>query len=612
MRIFSGAVAAARDGEEEEEMASQQQQQQQPLVTFATITTATTTRRTTASVLSSYATLENAAAAAALCVVPAAGLVAPLLLRHARLRGTATTTSSTTTTDTTTRTAAPPALPRPPPPPKPGDLVAWISKAAAAQQRAQQQEQQRKQQQQQQQKMGGQSEEGRTYAAGAAAAAVVVPPPLAGGSGGTFWQQTLTLSRYAPRLSSSGDGAPSYEATQSPSVPLGVVLLDGKWMWHSGHSAEEDEGGREGGGEEPVVYISDMPDWASTRHLGELIVVRACERGDVDDVLMRTMQYPGVRYEILFSDDEDEEEEQGGHPSSYSILPHLHFRPHHPPPPPEAATAANAMYACWVTSIAGTHLRTPIEHGPLHHHGIDTGEGTILHYSGGEIRLDPLPSLLAQHLAPHRLVAVRQGPQTEREIMAVIARGLSRLGEKDYCVIRNNCEHLASWATRERHVSSQVESTCMAAGGVVGGTAAFVLGVGCATMPLWAVPLMVVSGGVMGGAAVCGLVQKAVGGERVWEGGREGGDVVDLTGGEEEGGGEGGVVGMLLEDDEDEDSKMEEEEEGGREGVGEYVMVDSNEEADELLLFSASVIPSSTSSSSSSSFAAGCLLQINT
>jgi len=388
-------------------------------------------------------------------------------------------------------------------------------------------------------------------------------------------------------------------------------------MWHSGHSnGNEGEGGREGGGEEPVVYISDLPDWASTRHLGELIVVRACERGNVNDVLLRMMQYPGVRYEILFSEEEDEGEEQGGHhPSSFSTLPHLRFRARHPPPPPEAATAANAMYACWVTSIAGTHLCTPIEHGPLYHHGIDTGEGTILHYSGGEVRLDPLPSLLAQHLAPYRLVAVRQGPQTEGEIMEVMARVLSRLGEKRYCVVGNNCEHLASWATRERHVSAQVESTCMVTGGLVGGLAAFVGGVGCATMPLWAVPLLVVSGGVMGGAAVCGLVNKAVGGERAWEGereggvGKEGGELVDLTWGGE-GRREGGVVGMLLEDD-DEDSKIEEEE-GGREGGGEYVMVGSNEEADELLLFSASVPSSSTSSSSS--FAARCLpslLRIN-
>jgi len=155
----------------------------------------------------------------------------------------------------------------------------------------------------------------------------------------------------------------------------------------------------------------------------------------------------------------------------------------------------------------------------------------------------------------------------------------------------------------------------MVTGGLVGGLAAFVGGVGCATMPLWAVPLLVVSGGVMGGAAVCGLVNKAVGGERAWEGereggvGKEGGELVDLTWGGE-GRREGGVVGMLLEDD-DEDSKIEEEE-GGREGGGEYVMVGSNEEADELLLFSASVPSSSTSSSSS--FAARCLpslLRIN-
>ena len=454
---------------------------------------AATTTATAPSMLVSLVTLETAVRAASL-VVPAVSVLAPALLALRAERPATTTTvaatgtgavtnintaaEATANTTTTTTTTLPPAQPLPPQP-KAGDLVVWISKAAAArQQRAQQEQEARADEEGENNKKQkrGEQEECQQELEGILTAAVL--------DGGNLWKQTLTLSRYAPRLSSGGGhGAPSYEA-QSPPVPLGVCVMDGKWMFHNGKE-----------GEEATIFIVDLPDPLATRHLGQLVILRAAEEEDVDEILLRTMQCPGVhRYEVVESDGVSGSAEL----SSFSPL-----------PLPEMATAANAHYACWSTSVAGAHLRTPIEQGPLYHHCIDSGEGTIIHYSGGEVRLDPLYVLLSKDLAPHRLVTVNNASrlQTETEIVEALGRAMGRLGERNYCVIKNNCEHLANWATMETHVSSQVSQGSIGLGCVLGSLGAFALG--CASAPVWALPLLGISGAAIGSFVVHGAVTHA-------------------------------------------------------------------------------------------------------
>ena len=97
--------------------------------------------------------------------------------------------------------------------------------------------------------------------------------------------------------------------------------------------------------------------------------------------------------------------------------------------------------------MAGAHLRTPIERGPLTHHAVDTGEGTVIHYSGGVVRMDELYVLLAgrEALSPHRLQTVngaRLARATEAEVLRCLARLTSRLGDRRYCILSNNCETL--------------------------------------------------------------------------------------------------------------------------------------------------------------------------
>lgn len=450
-------------------------------------------------------------AAAAVATVAVATAAAAALVVPPRLRG--GSSSSSAATDTSSSLPSLPPLPTP----QPGDLVAWLpppSLVLPAQPKQQQpQEPQQPQEQQPQPPL-------------------VVPPPVALDPPPSFWEQAFMLSRYTPRLSTAsggghdGDGgdAPSYAAAV-PAAALGVVGFEGKWLFYSGDPDEE------GGG---TVYVADMPMCRRTQ--GALLVLRAAAGGGATPaaVLGRAMAYRGARYEMVANQEEEEEEGTSSHSSGRALFALL---------AQAAGREGNARYACWATSVAGAHLRTPIERGPLTHHAVDTGEGTVVHYSGGVIRLDPLFVLLAgrEGLAPHRLVTVNGASLarlTEEEVLGCLARLTSRLGERRYCVLTNNCETLSAWATRCGHppnattrllprhqqphcqqqpqqhdplppLSSQVQAASLAIGSVVGGLGAVLLG--AATAPALALPVMAVSGAAMGSLATYTAVARVAG-----------------------------------------------------------------------------------------------------
>ena len=92
--------------------------------------------------------------------------------------------------------------------------------------------------------------------------------------------------------------------------------------------------------------------------------------------------------------------------------------------------------------------------GMYEHHGIDYGDGTVIHYS--KVPQEP---------------TVRRVPWTEfswnqtvgvREYAAsfipdvVIERAESRLGERNYNLLTNNCEHFATWCKVGKNESRQI------------------------------------------------------------------------------------------------------------------------------------------------------------
>ena len=102
---------------------------------------------------------------------------------------------------------------------------------------------------------------------------------------------------------------------------------------------------------------------------------------------------------------------------------------------------------------AADHLQVPRQHGLFNHHGIDLGDGTVAHYlEGREIlrrSLDDFSQGQPVSVVPH----AQCSPQG-----VTLRRAMGRIGEQNYNLLFNNCEHFAHWCKTGRHRSSQVEN----------------------------------------------------------------------------------------------------------------------------------------------------------
>ena len=99
------------------------------------------------------------------------------------------------------------------------------------------------------------------------------------------------------------------------------------------------------------------------------------------------------------------------------------------------------------------HLQVPRRHGLFNHHGIDLGDGTVAHYlEGREILRSPI-----SEFSQGEVVSVMD--HTDASPAGVtLRRAISRLGEQNYNLLFNNCEHFATWCKTGRHRSVQVDS----------------------------------------------------------------------------------------------------------------------------------------------------------
>jgi hypothetical protein len=99
------------------------------------------------------------------------------------------------------------------------------------------------------------------------------------------------------------------------------------------------------------------------------------------------------------------------------------------------------------------HLQVPRRHGLFNHHGIDLGDGTVAHYlEGREILRSPV-SEFTQGAVVGVLNHANASPAG-----ITLRRAMSRLGEQNYNLLFNNCEHFATWCKTGRHSSEQVDS----------------------------------------------------------------------------------------------------------------------------------------------------------
>lgn len=105
------------------------------------------------------------------------------------------------------------------------------------------------------------------------------------------------------------------------------------------------------------------------------------------------------------------------------------------------------------------------------HHGIDCGDGTVIHYVGawGTVRRVERTSL--DSFAEGAEVVVRRY-RRRLPVDEIVDSAESRVGSQGYHLVRNNCEHLATWASTGSASSSQVRRWAMAAPGAVASVSA--------------------------------------------------------------------------------------------------------------------------------------------
>ena len=113
---------------------------------------------------------------------------------------------------------------------------------------------------------------------------------------------------------------------------------------------------------------------------------------------------------------------------------------------------------------AADHLQVPRQHGLFQHHGINLGDGTVAHYlEGRQILRSPLDDFSRGE----PISVVPYGDVSCSPAGTTLRRAMGRLGEQNYNLLFNNCEHFAHWCKTGRHRSAQVEGLLQSA--VLGG-----------------------------------------------------------------------------------------------------------------------------------------------
>lgn len=97
------------------------------------------------------------------------------------------------------------------------------------------------------------------------------------------------------------------------------------------------------------------------------------------------------------------------------------------------------------------------------HHGIYAGDGRVVHYAGlsKSGRGGPVEEISLEMFASGRELVLLNNSFSSYRASEIVVRARSRLGERGYNVLTNNCEHFCSWCLTGHSHSAQVE-VCVA------------------------------------------------------------------------------------------------------------------------------------------------------
>jgi hypothetical protein len=97
------------------------------------------------------------------------------------------------------------------------------------------------------------------------------------------------------------------------------------------------------------------------------------------------------------------------------------------------------------------------------HHGIYAGVGKVVHYAGLSrgLRRGPVEENSLSTFAAGYPVSVVSGVPPKFEGREVVRRARSRIGEDNYRILTNNCEHFCEWCLRGQPRSYQIDA-CLA------------------------------------------------------------------------------------------------------------------------------------------------------
>ena len=100
------------------------------------------------------------------------------------------------------------------------------------------------------------------------------------------------------------------------------------------------------------------------------------------------------------------------------------------------------------------------------HHGIDCGDGTVVHYAGGPETGRRVERTSMGSFAGGSEVLVRTY-RRRLPVEEIVANAESRLGSDGYHLLWNNCEHFATWSATGSAASKQVRGWVAAGPGAV-------------------------------------------------------------------------------------------------------------------------------------------------